>query len=436
MYLNRLQLTHVRGFESLDFDFERPDGSPAGWSVVLGGNASGKSTLLKAAALAMLGPDAGRELIGSGQGWIRNGAREARIEAEIAPDPDRDSFRERGQTSRASFPAAVRWELESEEDRTPRFAAEPSDGSAERGPWNPNAGGWFLAGYGPMRRLSGASLDSGKLAARGGSASRVLTLFMEDAVLSESEEWLKRVHARTLESGSNGDNASLLEGARALLGDGLFPHGLAVSRITVDRVFVRDAAGIELPMREISDGCRCVYSLVLSLIHSLAEVYGARDLFSRDAEDRLVVDRPGVVLIDELEAHLHPSWQRDLPVWLKTRFPGIQFLATTHSPLVAQAADPGGVYVLPLQDEIGREPRRLAESEYEKIRWGRAEKTLLGVAFGLHSSRSHWADRRIREWMRLNAKRKEGKPLRPEEDRRWSELRENLRTHLDPPVEL
>ncbi|MBF0627511.1 MAG: AAA family ATPase [Magnetococcales bacterium] len=97
----------------------------------------------------------------------------------------------------------------------------------------------------------------------------------------------------------------------------------------------------------------------------------------------MVVERSGVVLIDEVEAHLHPTWQQKLPQWLKTHFPGLQFLVTTHSPLVAQAADPNGLFVLPSPDDPNQEVRCLTGIEYDKIRMGRAEKTLLGTAFGL-----------------------------------------------------
>jgi predicted ATP-binding protein involved in virulence len=49
----------------------------------------------------------------------------------------------------------------------------------------------------------------------------------------------------------------------------------------------------------------------------------------------------GVVLIDELELHLHPKWQREVRSKLRNTFPNIQFIATTHSPFVIQSLEPG-----------------------------------------------------------------------------------------------
>lgn len=55
---------------------------------------------------------------------------------------------------------------------------------------------------------------------------------------------------------------------------------------------------------------------------------------------------PGIVLIDELDLHLHPEWQRQVVETLRDLFPQIQFITTTHSPFVVQAAREGEVLVL------------------------------------------------------------------------------------------
>ena len=54
--------------------------------------------------------------------------------------------------------------------------------------------------------------------------------------------------------------------------------------------------------------------------------------------DRPALDTEGVVLIDEVDAHLHPTWQRDIGVRMCEVFPHMQFIVSSHSPLVAQAA--------------------------------------------------------------------------------------------------
>ena len=432
MYVKRLRLQNVRGFQDLDFDFERPDGSYAGWTVFVGGNSSGKSTLLKSLALAILGPDAGRQLMGPTQGWIHQGAKSGEAQVDLVAD-ELDSFRGAGKT-RKELDATVVWELEQEGDEVPVFRskawARRNSTLAERGPWSRNAAGWFSCGYGPMRRLSEGSLETtNRFAETKSSESRFMTLFREDAALSKSEAWLRRMHSRNLESPGNGAS-EILNGVQALLNDGLLPQGIKVSKITVDKVFVTDGRGIELPMSDISDGCRSVYATILNIVQGLSEVYGNR-IFGQADSGKTIVDKPGVVIIDEVEAHLHPTWQREIPYWLKAHFPRIQFLVSTHSPLVAQAADPNGLFLLPVQNDYSSRPRRATQEQWERIRWGTAHKTVLGVAFGLDSTRTRWAEQRIARWQLLNAKKSAGAVLTEPELQEHQELQERLEQVFD-----
>jgi len=87
-------------------------------------------------------------------------------------------------------------------------------------------------------------------------------------------------------------------------------------------------------------------ALVSDLIHHLLNAYIINGLAVHDTNGHLSMNRSGVVLIDEVDAHLHPEWQREIGFWLKRSFPKIQFLVTTHSPIICQAADANGLFVL------------------------------------------------------------------------------------------
>ena len=298
-------------------------------------------------------------------------------------------------------------------------------GGMEDGPWNPDASGWFCAGYGPLRRLG---TGSGGMSVSG-PGQRFATLFCEDAVLSESEEWLKRSWARYLQDRRE-PQRQLVEGVKEMLSDGLLPCGMRVVEISVDHVVVEDRQGLRLPLRDASDGCRGIYATILDLVYGIGKVHGEEGLFAK-REGRTVVDLPGVVLIDEIEAHLHPAWQREIPRWLKAHFPKIQFLVTTHSPLVVQAADPHGIFTLPTPGESDSAPRRLDPREEDKIRLGRAERTLVGSTFGLRHSRSTWAVEQIERWKLLDAKRRAGVDLLGPEMREFHRLEEQMRVAFE-----
>nr|WP_242016977.1 AAA family ATPase [Trichocoleus sp. FACHB-46] len=69
-------------------------------------------------------------------------------------------------------------------------------------------------------------------------------------------------------------------------------------------------------------------------------------LFRRypDSEDPLA--EPAIVLVDEIDLHLHPKWQRNIMNFLTERFPNTQFIVTAHSPLVVQAAKDANIVLL------------------------------------------------------------------------------------------
>ena len=93
-----------------------------------------------------------------------------------------------------------------------------------------------------------------------------------------------------------------------------------------------DKAGVALDLSQLSEGERSFLAMICDLGRRLAL---ANPRIEKPLHGR------GVVLIDELELHLHPTWQREVSEKLRETFPNIQFIATTHSPFVIQALRPG-----------------------------------------------------------------------------------------------
>lgn len=449
MYVHSIHLENIKAFESLDLDFHRPQqvngSSYAGFNFFVGGNASGKSTLLKCIAMALAGPTVANQQLITPAGWLRRDATKGLIELDVHWDQAKDYFRIRGGTpaSDSTFKSGLIFEV-AEKGLTPTLkekhyatANRTKIRSAERGPWHPDAPGWFLSSYGPLRRLTGSSTEAMRYALGKGKLATCVTLFREDAALSESETWLKQEHARSLEKREQSQQpTNLVELAQTLLNDGLLPQGFQITRITVDHVYMSTPHGGELPLRDLSDGCRSAYALMLDIIHNMAVSYGSTNFFSRDSENRIIVCQPGVILIDELEAHLHPGWQRTICEWLKTRFPAIQFFIATHSPLIVQAADPGGIFVLPLPQEVegGKSVRRLAPHEQERIVLGRAEKVLLGEAFGLKRTWGVRADKLVRRWEDLSARQESNGRLAAQEQLDYRQLNQQMKLVFDDDI--
>lgn len=83
--------------------------------------------------------------------------------------------------------------------------------------------------------------------------------------------------------------------------------------------------GREYSVDQLSDGEKCTLALIGDLARRLA-------LANQNSENPLAGS--GIVLIDEIELHMHPSWQRKVFPVLRKTFPNIQFIVTTHSPQV------------------------------------------------------------------------------------------------------
>ncbi len=105
------------------------------------------------------------------------------------------------------------------------------------------------------------------------------------------------------------------------------------------------------PFANLSAGQRMMFALVADL--AIKAVTQNNHLVPEDAlgqEDepwpRVLRETPGVVLIDELDVHLHPKWQRHAVDDLRAVFPAVQFVATSHSPFIIQAAASGKIVKL------------------------------------------------------------------------------------------
>ena len=91
---------------------------------------------------------------------------------------------------------------------------------------------------------------------------------------------------------------------------------------------------------------------------------------------------PAVVLVDEIDLHLHPKWQRDLTGFLTERFPNTQFIATAHSPLIVQAAGDANIALLKREGD-----HVVIENNPETIRGWRVDQILTSDLFGLETAR-------------------------------------------------
>jgi hypothetical protein len=369
-----------------------------------------------------VGKDAARALQPSFLGWIRDGANgEAAIQLEIVRSIDDDLVVGSGKLPADRFRAKL--ELKNG-GREPSLQATIPTGeqkgysSPKRTIWSPNAKGWFSCGYGPFRRVFGASPEATRQMVAP-TTERFVTMFQEAASLAEVDQWLRNLKYKELENKEA--EREQLELLLKLLRDNLMPNQITIDRVDSDGLWLRDRNGVQLTWGEMSDGYRAALALLADIVRHLINTYGVDGLIERDEGDRLIIKRSGVVLIDEIDAHLHPEWQREIGFWLKQHFPNIQFLVTTHSPILCQAADANGLFVLP-EPGSDVQPRALTKEEYEKVIASRPDTILLTSAFGLQNTRSPRAVQGRAEYAQLQAKKRAGARLTPQEEAKVTQL--------------
>lgn len=427
MYLRRLRLENVYGFERLDLDLTHADGAFAGWTVLAGPNGSGKTSVLRAMGIVLRGAPA----IVRSQDVVRFNASAGEVRADVQVSPDdrfidgvsHDSIEEL--TWRFLGNGGVLEPLSSEAAR--------SQQDAGAGPWQLQRGlGWFAAGYGPYRRLYGAEDVFTMIAQR---ETDVVGLFAEGASIAEGVAGLMRLNYRRQDERTSQDEKARLKALEDacldLVSALLVEANLKVVGVGPDGLIARRGER-EISLARFSDGQRVVAALVVDLVMRMSSVFGER--FEYDRQQR-VVPHTGVVLIDEVEAHLHPTWQRRIGPLFKRHFPAVQFIVTTHSPFICQAADRGALLRVSATPDGGGEVERVSDETWREVAFGSIDDAVVGELFDVRSVYSDEAERDREEAARLEVENRRGRAT-PEDRARLSRLLENLPHNDDTAIDL
>jgi hypothetical protein len=384
MYLRNLHLQNLRLIRDLELSFVDGDGQPRMWTVLIGRNGTGKTSILQAIALAAVGHLRANLLAGSSSvsmpdrrnpnaplsidGWFgfgRLGDGQHR-RREYPGLPGKPPVL-RSQLSMA--PGSVDLVGESRyttgnlfDGLTPESKIDPLQEARSK-----ELPHWFVVGYGVSRYL--ATGDQERVVGRP-SHDRLVPLFrptpliglgfadlfaekaakrfvkMLRQVLTMSEDLVPDI--RDVETGGRGG----IKKAADLYERDRFEQTLP-------------GGPLKLPATWLSHGYQASLAWLADLVgHYLLD-------FGEELPPEVQPENmEGLVLIDELDLYLHPTWQAGLVRALKLTFPRMQFVVTTHSPILLNALQPSEVVALQLDDEGNvrahhgqRDPRLLTGTE-------------------------------------------------------------------------
>ena len=358
MYLKKIELTNIRSIRKLKISFD----SPAGWHVLLGDNGAGKSSVIRAISAAIVGPSEILRLDPNFSTWVSAQSKKATIDLTLVRNEKDKRSGQGGARGGVKDIVEIKCKTVIEQDegngRTWKFKDSSIKKDGAHPDWyNWGSGdGWFSAAFGPYRRFTGGDQSLETFYLRNPKIGAHLTAFKENAALTESVVWLKDLQFRSL-SKAKSEETTIIKGIKHFINqDNLLPHGFKLKEITPDGPMFTIPSGSVVHLYELSEGIKSVTSLAFELMRLLLRVYTAQEIFSNFLDDdnsNDCVPVPGVVLIDEIDVHLHPTWQARIGKWFTTCFPQIQFIVTTHSPIVCRASSSGSVWRLPNPGDDG-----------------------------------------------------------------------------------
>ena len=134
---------------------------------------------------------------------------------------------------------------------------------------------------------------------------------------------------------------AILDAVNYALKDELSPDERVIfsTRYSKDLIALKTEEGTVVPFATLSDGYRNVIKIVLDIAARMC-------MLNPYLKGNALRETPGVVVIDEIDLSLHPTWQRRIIGILKDLFPKIQFICATHSPFIIQSLEDGELHSL------------------------------------------------------------------------------------------
>jgi len=288
MYIKKIFLKNIRCFKEIEISYDLSGDAPP-WTVIVGDNAAGKTTLLRSIAIGLCDESSAAGLLKeSDSGYVRYGEKEGKIIIDLS---------EKNENYRIEI------SIQHINTKYGYFERVRQKTTPSEFPWD----NLFVAGYGAGRGTSGTGDIAGYSV-----INAVYNMFNYTEGLQNPELTILRLKKPDSQ-----------KEVREILEKLLTVNSIKweKSGITVDGQW-----GKKMPLRDLADGYKSTFLWVTDFLGWA---------YSFDQKIETISKFKGIVIIDELEQHLHATWQRVLISRLKEHFPKIQFIVSTHSPLIA-----------------------------------------------------------------------------------------------------
>ena len=375
MYLQSLSLSQLRCFAEATVDLQYPGrtgDSPEfpNVNLILGNNGAGKTTLLKAISLAVLSP------IIESSGFVpyhlvrryqSHFMESAMIEATILLHPQDTQNNAQSSSGPVKLSLSIKKNHDIEQLR-PRLSPAREQTHLWDKMYDNKSSAFLLLGYGANRRVEPSKTFDNSLRSKTRLLryQRVASLFEEQMTLVPLSRWLPEYKDK-----DQGRHKQVIHLINRLL-----PEGTKVQDANEENEYLFKHKGVTIPFSAMSDGYRAYIGWISDLLYHIC--MGC-------PPGRKLVESRGIVLVDEIDLHIHPEWQRTVVSRIAKALPLLQFVFTTHSPIIAGMLETVNLYVT---ESSSRGIARVSQLE-EDIHGLNANQILLSSYFSLKSTRAH-----------------------------------------------
>jgi uncharacterized protein (TIGR02646 family) len=322
--IKRIEITNFKSIKNLIIDLNDQHSELTPCLTLLGENSAGKSSVLQAIALCLMG------------GSLLN-----KLKLDLS------RFIPRGNTRWKLRRIRPKVKIQYDSDQSVELEIDPVK-LEFKSDYFPSS---VVLAYGSRRFFN----ENSK---RSNIVNRVKTLFDPLATISNPLNWLKTT--------TNHEFDAVVRALRFIF---VLRDEDDILKDEFGRIFVK-ANGIETPIEDLSEGYKSLFAMAVDIIKLLVDTYGN------------IEQARGIVLIDEIETHLHPRWKLKVMSAFRQAFPQVQFIVSTHDPLCLRGMQQGEVQVLFRDEHHGVDN----VSELPNIKNLRTEQLLTSDFFGLKST--------------------------------------------------
>ena len=298
MKISKLRLENIRCFKDIEISFEDKKGDVKNWSFIVGDNGQGKTTILRSLAAGLCDKEGASALLAELYGFLRRSKKRGSIEICLKNEDDK------------KYTLKTQIEGDNESVFHDVFHGDCVGKENSNKAKNFKREKIFAVAYGASRSVTGTeSYEEYAL------VDSLYTLFNYKYPLQNAELGASRVKIHSGEEWKKLQNI-LKEVLMFQEDDEIFLERTGL--------YVETRRGKE-SFNTLSDGYKSLTSVILDFL--------SWNLIYKEDEDFDLSNLSGILIIDELEQHLHPKWQRKIVKILSEQFPKVQFICSTHTPI-------------------------------------------------------------------------------------------------------